>query len=162
MLDKNEVLTRPPASFLEPKTMKVLLEVFVLGLRDMRGRFGGRPTKPFLRFCVGEKTLETAPSGKPNRQNPNYLVRIQEVVELPTEQIFMPTLRMEAVDSLLGGRIKQIIAAHELPLENKTDWTQSRAGWVRVVFEREAREFFIISLKYNEYHCITHLYRYTF
>ena len=138
LVDKNEVLTRPPASFLEPKTMKVLLEVFVLGLRDMKGRFGGRPTKPFLRFCIGEKTLETAPSGKPNRRNPNYLVRIQEVVELPTEQIFMPTLRMEAVDSLLGGRIKQIIAAHELPLENKTDWTQSRAGWVQQYFEDKA------------------------
>jgi len=140
LLDRNEVLTRPPASFLEPKTMKVLLEVFVLGLREMKGRFGGRPTKPFLRFCVGEKTLRTAPSGKPNRRNPNYLIRIQEVVELPVEQIYMPTLRMEAVDSLLGGRIEQIIAAHELPLENKTDWTQSRAGWVQQYFEDKAFE----------------------
>eukprot|EP00939_MAST-03C_sp_MAST-3C-sp1_P002448 g2448.t1 len=142
LTSKDEVLTRPPATFLEPETMRVLLEVFVLGLRDMKGRFGGRPVKPFVRFSVGEQALTTAPSAKPTRSNPNYLVRIQEVVELPIDQLFMPTLRMEAVDCYVGGRIKQIIAAYELPLDDKTEWTQSKGGWVQQYFKDKAFDMF--------------------
>eukprot|EP00939_MAST-03C_sp_MAST-3C-sp1_P003752 g3752.t1 len=137
-----EVLTHPPANFLEPPKMRVLMEVVVVGLREIKGRHGERPVKPYVSFSIGGKILSTTPSALPTQRNPNYLVRIQELVDLPVDQIFMPTLHMKAVDCYVGGRIQQTIASYELDLMTKTEWTQSKAGWVQQLFDDRAFDVF--------------------
>lgn len=73
-------------------------------------------------------SAQTKESKKPDAPNANFLERIVMEVQLPTESIFAPPLKITAHDSRLGGFIRPVVGKNNVPLENKCPWSRKYEG----------------------------------
>eukprot|EP00477_Mikrocytos_mackini_P000747 GAHX01000799.1.p1 GENE.GAHX01000799.1~~GAHX01000799.1.p1 ORF type:complete len:1565 (+),score=320.33 GAHX01000799.1:36-4730(+) len=97
-----------PVFELSPPSIEMQLNIFFVGLRNIAAGF--KLNKPFARFHMSnDKRYDSKRSCVPDKQNPNFLELIQLRIKVPENDLFSPTLRIEAVDSSLGGFVHKVI-----------------------------------------------------
>jgi hypothetical protein len=89
-------------------------EIYMLGLRDLKGTF---IKKPHVEFAIqGEKPLKTKASCVPSVVNPNILQVLKIPINMPKEISFAPTINVQVVDNWFGSAFKQAIGNGSIPL----------------------------------------------
>eukprot|EP00808_Paulinella_micropora_P000520 g82182.t1 len=111
----------PPVVNIAPICKEFILEVTVLGLRDLQCLIG--PYKPRVEFQVptytqptGTKRFYTSQSRKPLPKSPNFCQCIQKEVLLPVSAIYSPAISVEVRDVLFGGLVNRLLGSSSIDI----------------------------------------------
>jgi hypothetical protein len=103
----SKVVASAPKAALKVEMIPCRIDVFVLGLRDLKGRGAVRPlNKPYLSIAaedVSEKgsasKIKTETSNSPSKFDPNYFCALSLTMQIPKMAILCPSLQLTAKDS---------------------------------------------------------------
>ncbi len=90
-----------------PRTRACDVEVFLVGLRNLKAKGSLRPlNKPWVEVDVGDKAdkakiFKTKCSDNPSKFNPNFFESIKLRVDIPEELCLVPKLSFTAIDSMM-------------------------------------------------------------
>ena len=123
----NEIVPNIPRS-IAPITEEWLVEIVVLGLRDMAPYKFLPPNNPQVSFDVGKRerkgdTKRTQHSKKPSGTNPNYFQRLLVPINIPLNPLFAPSLGISVEDSRFGGLWKPTLGTASVHLSPKIPWS---------------------------------------
>ena len=114
----------PEKVLLKPETEDFLIEINVLGLRDVESCSLMPVKKPFVKFNLksllppsmgGAVTnIKTQPSD--SGPNPNINTTIKFSLQLPTDELFCPTLSCEVFDFIFQGKSQPLLGAFTIPI----------------------------------------------
>ena len=115
LVDARHANTPLPKS-LVPHTLPKLIEVYVLGLRNLSNLFGIHKT--YIQFELPNgKHFATRKSARPSSRNPNFLQVIRIPFNMPSEAMFAPSIDITVKDTLFGGLIQRVIGTATLDLD---------------------------------------------
>jgi hypothetical protein len=103
-------------SALEPETQSWVLDMRVLGLRDL---VTPGLNRPYAHITLhGEEVRKLPPSRRPTPTDPNYCISFEKVVQLPREPLYAPSLAVTVWDSsTFPGMPPTMLGVTSIPLE---------------------------------------------
>jgi hypothetical protein len=92
----------------------------VLGLRDLEPAGVVPVYKPYAHITLNDEELrKLPPSRKPTPTDPNYLCSFEEVVHLPRDVRFAPSIAVTVKDRKVAGLPATTLGAVSIPLDHK-------------------------------------------
>eukprot|EP01138_Halocafeteria_seosinensis_P001972 gb/GECG01002020.1/.p1 GENE.gb/GECG01002020.1/~~gb/GECG01002020.1/.p1 ORF type:complete len:1966 (+),score=293.18 gb/GECG01002020.1/:1-5898(+) len=124
---QNEIVPNIPRT-ITPVCEEWLVEIVVLGLRDMRPYKFLPSNNPQVGFDVGKRerkgdTKYTQHSKKPSGSNPNYFQRLLVPVDIPINPLFAPSMGVSVQDSRFGGLWRPTLGTASVSLSSKIPWS---------------------------------------
>jgi hypothetical protein len=109
-----------PSPALEPECIPWILDMNVLGLRDLEPAGVVPVYKPYAHITLnGDELRKLPPSRKPTPTDPNYLCTFEEVVHLPRDVRFAPSIAVTVKDRKVTGLPATTLGAVSIPLDQK-------------------------------------------
>jgi hypothetical protein len=109
-----------PSPALEPETIPWILSMNILGLRDLEPAGVVPVYKPYAHIALNDEELrKLPPSRKPTPTDPNYLCSFEEVVHLPRDVRFAPSIAVAVKDRKVAGLPATTLGAVSIPLDHK-------------------------------------------
>jgi hypothetical protein len=119
-------IPKPIREGITPATRKAFIELILIGIRDMAPYNFQSMCAPFVEIelnSFGSSYVSTtAPSKRPEPENPNFLEKIVMPVLLPEHSIFSSPLQIRARDTRLGGWLKPVVGVCQIDLTHKIPW----------------------------------------
>jgi hypothetical protein len=103
----SKMIASAPKAVLKVEMIPCNIEVFVLGLRELKGRGVARPlNKPYLSIMADDVSIKgsatkikTEASNLPSKFDPNYFCALSLTMNIPKMAILCPSLQLTAKDS---------------------------------------------------------------
>jgi hypothetical protein len=145
----SKLISSAPKAVLKVEMVPCKIEVFVLGLRDLKGRGAVRPlNKPYLSIAaedVSEKgaasKIKTETSNLPSKFDPNYFCALSLTMHIPKMAILCPSLQLTAKDSFAMSTY--VLGQNSLSLKHLLPWVSaSKSSLAGAVFAGRAKSKF--------------------